>query len=333
MKKISVLFFWELYGLEIDQENTPISKHDITLTKNPKVVFNDKQELVDLVTLFGEINMENLLNGNTFAFIEKEFLLDPSDSNEKNFEMIKEIGFSFQLSLISFLGDLWFLKDCCASVEYGYIFLRDTKQSSVVKNYSFIYNANGKREIKKITMTDLEKVKEIECLKVDLLDELHTKPKLQDMKGNTAFLNAVKYNSLNRFQRADVLLANARMTSILLSKITLYISFLESLMSSQTSEISHKTAERTAYYLGRNRDEKLGIFEIVKNCYNIRSDYIHGNQLTKKSYRENEALARASIELDDIVRKIMQKIVLGKDRAFITDKFDAENYFNSLLFT
>ena len=62
----------------------------------------------------------------------------------------------------------------------------------------------------------------------------------------------------------------------------MYIAALETLFSKDGSELSHKVAERVAFYLGGIKNEKMYTYRKVKGAYDVRSKYIHGSKLDKK---------------------------------------------------
>ncbi|MDA2309888.1 hypothetical protein [Bacillus cereus group sp. MYBK35-2] len=107
------------------------------------------------------------------------------------------------------------------------------------------------------------------------------------------------------FQRALYFLDNARRTDFLPAKIANYISILECLFAVSGNN-THKVAERTAAFSGKNNEERIAIFENVVKIYNTRSLYLHGSEI--KNDTQN-SLPNASKIIDDIVRKVLIKII------------------------
>jgi hypothetical protein len=54
-------------------------------------------------------------------------------------------------------------------------------------------------------------------------------------------------------------------------------------------EPTHKVSERTAFYLGGDNETKIKNYELMKEAYDIRSKFVHGQELDKK-YKLREPL-------------------------------------------
>ena len=58
-----------------------------------------------------------------------------------------------------------------------------------------------------------------------------------------------------------------------------YCSALETLFTTESTEITHKLAERVSFFLGKDGSERIKIFHTVKAAYSIRSKLVHGGGL------------------------------------------------------
>ena len=72
------------------------------------------------------------------------------------------------------------------------------------------------------------------------------------------------YNDISRVERAFLFVHSARNSFSLPKKIAMYIAALETLFSKDGSELSHKVAERVAFYLGGIKNEKMYTYRKVK---------------------------------------------------------------------
>jgi len=137
----------------------------------------------------------------------------------------------------------------------------------------------------------------------------------------------------NRLYRAFQILPLARRDSFLPIKISYYIVLLECLLSMEdNAELSHKVSERVAFLLGGDTEEKKQNFKLIKDCYTIRSKFVHGQKLMKSKNQPMtyEDMFKTSIQLDDIVRRVLNAAVQNKDTFLDNDAL--QKHFNNLMF-
>ena len=77
---------------------------------------------------------------------------------------------------------------------------------------------------------------------------------------------------------------------------------IETLVSEQNSEIGYKIAHRIANLVGETDHERSKIYTIIKKCYNIRSEIIHGNS-------KDRILLRKTFVIQEIVRVLILKCI------------------------
>ena len=121
----------------------------------------------------------------------------------------------------------------------------------------------------------------------------------------------------------------ARSNSFLPLKISFYIAILETLFTTDNNEVTHKVSERISFYLS-DKLNKLNTFKIVKECYGIRSKFVHGQKLDRKY--DNDALKEKSSELDDIIRILLNKVILEESDMFLSNDHILNESFNKLIF-
>lgn len=137
------------------------------------------------------------------------------------------------------------------------------------------------------------------------------------------------YSSFSRIQRTFSLLQIARNTVLLPMKIGFYINALECLLVGMESELNFRLQVNTANFIGKTKDEKGKIRNIVKSAYDVRSKFFHGSIFKQKL----DDLQSLSQELDGILRSAILEAVNKQDiiNAKDTSKFD--EYFKSILFS
>ncbi len=113
-------------------------------------------------------------------------------------------------------------------------------------------------------------------------------------------------------------------------KIANYCAAFETMFTTENMELSHKLAERSAYFVKEEFD-KLTTYKQLKKAYGIRSKLTHGASIEKKLVDE---LPEISIKTDRILRTAFLKII--NDEKLI-ELFDSSNdridaFFESLIF-
>ena len=104
----------------------------------------------------------------------------------------------------------------------------------------------------------------------------------------------------------------------------------ECLFTTDTSEITHKMAERVAYYSSSEREDRVDIFKLIKEAYSVRSRFFHGKESDEKTtlLKLNEMLKR----LDSLTRHILTKVILEDSETFLKKDHELEVYFLPLCF-
>jgi Apea-like HEPN len=102
---------------------------------------------------------------------------------------------------------------------------------------------------------------------------------------------------LDRFRSA---VSTARCAWSLDTRIALWVTALESLLSSGSSELTHRLSERAALCAATEEKERVAVYNLVKDAYRVRSAVVHGDKSPKKLYDEIPAISAA---IEDIVRR------------------------------
>jgi len=106
-------------------------------------------------------------------------------------------------------------------------------------------------------------------------------------------------------------------------KIAFTIPVLECLFSTDANEVTQKVSERAAFYFGKDNTERQGIFDIIKDVYNLRSKYFHGQELKSKHESiDNQKLL--SLSMDCLLRRIFTKVIMEDSALF--NEFDQNKF-------
>ena len=140
-----------------------------------------------------------------------------------------------------------------------------------------------------------------------------------------------KVEDLNKISRAIMFLTYARNAPSLPTKISFHVCLYECLFSNnENTEITHKIAERIAFYMGRDASSKKGIFRLVKTAYAIRSKVFRGQLIDPKLWSN---IISISNEIDELSRKVLLKILNTDIEKFTPLEPEIlSQYFTDLLF-
>jgi len=235
------------------------------------------------------------------------------------------------------IQSLWFSKDNSASVTGSYCEIEainfvNGKGASVVN-----YTSNGKVEVIRIGPEDIAIANEVHTAlsKImpqrehrmfdelpSIMSELNGQNKINQVILSKTPLN-YDHNDYNRIERALMFLQIARNNSYLPYRLAFFVPILECLFGDvgNKSDITHKVAERVAFYVGKSSADRYDCYTNVKDAYAIRSKFIHGDIFEKASLRKVDLL---SPKIEEITRLALKKIITTDSNRFIDDAKRAE---------
>lgn len=293
---------------------------------------NDKLFLYSMYPLFfqdiGNLELQTIENVPCFT----SFLILPETIDENEF------AYQYQDNFQTLLASLWFIKDCCAGVSTMFSCKLDKSDTTYFRTDKSFCNSEGRYLKTAFTIEELQKaeavvmqVSKITNYGSKEMDSTNPKPNLKQEKAQKVVAphTHLSFNKRHRIERALMFLHQARSESFLPLKISFYIGLYETLFTTDSSEVSHKVAERLAFYLGNNSDEKHEIFKLVKDAYGVRSSFMHGQTLSKiKVYNE---LAVLSKKIDELTRSLLNRIVFEDYEIFSRDNNNLNEWFIELI--
>lgn len=278
-----------------------------------------------------------LIKSNPFIVLKSEDVINDKSILIQNFEN----------HIYQFENNLWLLEDTACHVKKIFIYIEYEKIDNNGNNRYFQEllptnnYKNSKYDFNSFTILDNDKLKkmdEITTLKSEITKKRDFKNHITVRKkaNITEYINSGSllfnpYNSRDKISKSFNFIHNARASSILPERITNYISFFECLFSDSAPEISHRVSERVALYLANEFDERIMIYNKLKEAYDIRSKFIHGDDLNKKNDNAS-SLKEISCLLDNYARIILNKILNGDYAIFSKNNKDLTMFFNELIF-
>jgi len=261
----------------------------------------------------GIIEFDHLYNANHIIFAELRDDFFPSSASSA------QVLFAWLLWIDMLVNTSWLVKDNGILCEIAYCNKIEGKKSLEWSNNSLM---------SMFTFSDGVRHRNIELKMEDLVEWEKKNHKVQAYLFNNhstvadSFLDA-KYS---RYGRALSFIKSAKREYNPAMKIAHYCSALESLFSTDSSELSHKLSERVAIFLKSYGFEPLKTFDEIKSFYNIRSKVTHGDSLKSSKV---ESIPEESKKLDTYLRTIMNIILESDDlmKIFNGDKNEFEYYF------
>lgn len=317
-------FVARLYGLKL---NRTLNK-GIKIMENIRISTNGNilKKVCDkhFGSMIGDIELNELYNG---PFIYAEGLSTSDVENDKN-KRLEFLDYFMKIGqLLS--SALWLIKDNSISTDQGFLYIYDDKfdneKTSVSSNgrTPYFFNSYGKRVETEYSFDEISG-----AIKLQMLFDNESGLKMsQNQIANRITTGA------NRLERFYYFIQSARSEAFLPNKISTYCTALETLLSTDNQEISHKISERVARILGKDLQSREELFSFIKVAYSIRSSNVHGDKLSKK-YRTLENQAEIARELDDKIRDLYGYILSNEElfNVYLDDNNNQLNhYFNKLI--
>jgi len=236
------------------------------------------------------------------------------------------------------LSYLWFIKDNSVYSQNCYVHSPELNNCFRNVRSMMISNSAGEYSDTYFTLDELSQLDDLSkrIKSVSSFDPTNLEPGFPFSLDNPAVASAHNYqnynNSINRLTRALRFLDLARSTSYLPQKISFYMSILECLFTTDSSEVTHKVSERASCFLGGIKSDKRDRFTYIKLAYKIRSTYLHGQVFKADLHSRNEWVV-ISLKIDSLIREVLRKIIFGDPAVFLEKKNDLlEKMFDEMLF-
>ncbi|QFT88076.1 hypothetical protein FIU87_05445 [Bacillus sp. THAF10] len=225
---------------------------------------------------------------------------------------------------------LWLYRDNSIRTEQGFIYIYDEtkntiENNSVSSNSRSTYFLDSKGGQNDTLFTYEEITAAVNTFKI-FFNNTQAAPLDHTQTGSIVTTTA------NRIERFNYFLQAARNEGFLPNRISFYCTALETLLSTDNQEISHKISERMARMLGNDFPSRDKVFKFIKTAYSIRSSNVHGDKLSK-NFRSIEKQREISTDLDEYIRQLFQKILSNDELMgiYIRDNIEElRQWFNEL---
>lgn len=309
-------FFNNVHGLETDPVNIELSHdHNLHIISDEVIInkiFNEPLKLI-----VGRAQYQLAMDLKKFVFTTFKL---PDD---KNFDLVHAHLLTLS-TLVS--GAFWLVKDNAIRFNTGH-FICEKDDILVVKSNTadgLYSDCHGNKITVYYNQAEL-----IEALKYfEFIFNITLNKEQGTIKHTTS--------SANRINRAYYFIDLARKSFDIGTKISLHCSAFECLFSVSNAELRHRLSETIANLLGENTADKIELYKLVKEIYDLRSSVTHGSGVNKTFTNNNEnKLKIVGTNCDNIMRKCLQKIISNndlKDLYFRNNSEEIGNYFTDSLF-
>lgn len=221
-------------------------------------------------------------------------------------------------------SDAWLLKDHAMECDAAFLYVDPgSREMGWISNYLAMrpsFADGTHRKPIEMSINELKAWAEKNCLVESYLCERQS-----------SSIKFMMHKGFSRTGRAMQFIAAARLAPDLAFKIAHYCSALETLFTTDISELAHKLSERVAFFLDNYGYDKSTVFLDVKKAYAVRSKLSHGDVLSSKQAEELPAISRV---IDDYLRVIMNTLFYDERLLAVFDSHTQriEEYFHELIF-
>ena len=289
-----------LFGLKIPEKiKKPIKiGNDIYLTNDSSHFA--KQIKPEQYLSIGTLEGRYLFSGNPVIFSK----MSTTKIDESHIHIV-----NFMRDCLAFLHSLWIAEDNSVNVELG--FAVSGKTAHVHSNsLSYHYwTCEGTKEELSITPSRL----------MEIYDEFGSK--FSGMAVDSEPGHTMQRKEIDRVNIGVNFLQQARSTPDIGFKIASYCSLFEALLSTTNVELSHQMAERAAFYLRIEPQERLELYKNLKQAYNVRSKVVHGDYISK---RDMSMLGEIAHRCDSTARELLSKYFYDEEFSAAIDDLSNE---------
>ena len=280
-------------------------------------------------------------------FLRQDRVAEDFDFTAADISLMENVGSNVIVGALGIFNELasflWVLADNCSYAEEGFLEMYVQEGANLYLSASLtptMEMANGKTKLVEFTVKDLEQAVRLRDSWSSILaksgsanSRVGNDPEQKAnflMKKPERLPTSASERSSTRLSRFFYFLQSARTVTDLGVKISLYCTCLEALLSTGSSELSHKVAERTACFIESDTAAKVECYKFIKRAYNVRSKVTHGDTLSALDAKE---LCEIAPRLDFYLRRVFGKLLSEKGAvdAFLGGQMELEEYFLHLV--
>ncbi|MBD66506.1 MAG: hypothetical protein CME62_14940 [Halobacteriovoraceae bacterium] len=286
---MNAFFYVNLNGLTVQtNEKKGIQFLDgVYLTNSYKNITANISEK-DLLFSIGAVEVNSLFNSKAIFYKSEEV----DDDCDRRKELL---NFMYEVKL--FLTGSWFYEDNGIHLDDAFMFSNHPSHGMITDKNNLGVRVRAAIETNDFITLNTKKLKVIRDSVKAIFGVM---PREYIDSRDKLFSNS------ERISLALYHIQVARSQQDLPMRISFFISSLECIFNTESTELSHQVSERVSFFLAREFEERLKIYSFLKDMYKVRSYVFHGKSM-KKTRRD--VLLSKSGDLEFIVKKVFLKII------------------------
>lgn len=284
--------------------NLKLEKPECRIPLESGMISNKEGLLKDILGYKSRLALDTLgvhsideFKNKVFYIVEGEF--DVSITKEKINPFGTMLTFAFLRQIQSVIDELWSIRDNAIYIRDGFTFVYkntlDDGRTFKASLSAINTKASGERCYVCYSKNEIEQA--ADGMAVISFNDIFEGADYCNASQQQYFKNA----KIDRRGIAGFYIIHARAVAALPIKILMYITAMEALVSTSTTELSHQVAERVAVVLANNKEERIEIYNEIKKGYGYRSKTAHGEALKGTEQEAMDLL----VHLDDYLRRLM----------------------------
>ena len=182
--------------------------------------------------------------------------------------------------LRAFFMALWVTKDNSVNCEMGFL-EHDVPGQGLTHASNFIAalfsNARGDKDETEFRLAEIRQARQyFSDFFLPVMFGLEVGGSVSEVSKMTR-PTVVSAKGIHRLTRLLYFLTAARCADDLGVKVSLYMTCLEIMFSTEAAELTHRLSERVAFFLRREPTERLAVYKSLRRAYDIRSKVVHGS--------------------------------------------------------
>lgn len=286
--KLEAFFFVALVGVEFQvKSNKGLKINDTMYITNNFDTIGKYIHEKKLEGRIGSLEFEHLKAQSSFVY--SKYYVDKSIIYDGGMRQRQLLRLLFEIQL--FFSTAWLFTDGGVILDDGYLVVSIGDSSFLDKNHlrNNIYSSDL---LNRVVVLEESLLKEIRDL-----SRVVTKVDMELQASNIKLSKNKSRLSLCLYH-----IQIARSHNDWMLRVAFFVCALESLFNISKAEISHQISQITISFLDRSVDEKLKVYELLKQCYSIRSYVFHGAVIKDKKLKNISELSRF---IENIVKEVL----------------------------
>ena len=311
-------FICAIHYFELEKKEISISLPSGSISNERKMLVETFDNNLSIGTL-GVHSIDEITEAPSYYIVEGAF--ENAQTKAACDAYGTQVTFAFLRQIQTFIGSFWMLRDNCAYVRDGFLYVydKDIADGCTFKASVSLVNSFASGEQRNVCFTEKEILDMSKDMTLfDVKGVVEQKISYRDPTQKQHYKSA----GLGKKEMGEMYVALARGEMVIPMKVMAYCMALEALVANTTTELSHRVAERVAVLIGNTKEERCEIYAIVKKSYDVRSKIAHGDFIKGNE----DDIRRYAEKLDFYLRQLLNFTV-----PYEQEKSKIDDYYLGLL--